>query len=116
MRSIINTFWVPLLLGFGSLGLSLALPSYFETWPTWLVPVTLVGSFGFFVWAGVLAYRTGNSTRGGKGGTASAHGENSDASGGKGGNAGVSNGGGDGGNATARGRGSKARGGDGGAG
>lgn len=116
MRSIINTFWVPLLLGVATGGLSLAVNAYYDNPPNWLVPATVVASIGLLAWAGWLAVLGTNTVSvGGKGGSATANGENSDALGGRGGSRGTSVGGA-GGDAIARGRGSRAQGGDGGQG
>lgn len=114
MRSIINTFWVPLLLGIATSGFSAAINAYYDDPPSWLVPATVVLTICLFAWAGWLAIRARAPTAGGgRGGKANAEGENSEAVGGGGGSRGSSVGG-DGGDATARGRGSTARGGDGG--
>jgi uncharacterized membrane protein len=112
-----NNFVLPLLTGFAFLALGLGLPVLVpKVSKNWGYALALVALVSF-----VISYRIARSgvsntqSRGGRGGSATATGENAEADGGAGGkaNGGV---GGDGGSAQASGKGARARGGAGGTG
>lgn len=111
------TIWIPLALGTAGVLMGVALTKFSVELPSWasvigaFIAVALVG------WAVYLAYQKNQTDglRGGAGGRAFASGEDSQAIGGRGGDAGSGDGG-DGGMATAKGRRSVARGGGGGKG
>lgn len=114
-RNII--LWIPALLGVAFAILGLALAKYWAALPGWATVVGAVGAVALFGGAVFLGYQRvrSPSPRGGAGGRAIAAGEDSHASGGRGGDAGFGDGG-DGGAAVAKGKRSAARGGDGGRG
>ena len=112
-----SIYWVPLLLGAAFLILGLLLPAYISDLPSWVRSGAIALALMMIILTGVLAYlhKSDEAPRGGRGGSARAHGDHNEAVGGRGGNAGQGFGG-DGGNAVARGRRSVAKGGEGGKG
>ena len=111
------TIWIPLAIGAAGLLLGLALAKFWAGLPEWMSVVGVLVATALVIWAVYLAYqlKDADRLRGGSGGRALAFGEDSDATGGRGGDAGRGDGG-DGGAATAKGRRSTARGGRGGRG
>ena len=115
--SRIATYWIPLALSVAFLILGLMLPSYVANLPSWVQQAAIALSVVLIVAALALAYaqKSKDAAQGGRGGSARVSGEDSNAIGGAGGDAGRGAGG-DGGNALAKGRRSLARGGSGGKG
>jgi hypothetical protein len=117
MASLNATIWIPSALGVVFMIFGVAAPNAWEGLPDWAKP-TAIG-LAILLWAVAifLAYQRTRSEEfsGGRGGRAAATGEDSRATGGRGGAAGKGSGG-DGGTAIARGRQAVARGGDGGRG
>ncbi len=112
-------FWVPFFLGLAFAIASLAAPLLYAAAPDWLGWAGLTTTAILLVVAfvvGMLSRPSTYSSSAGVGGKAKATGVNSDASGGKGGDAGIKASGGKGGDAHATGKNSRARGGDGGRG
>lgn len=111
------SIWIPLLIAAASFAASLILPSIgLSVLPGWTAPWLFLVAAASILWAIFLAYRQRNAaTRvAGKGGDAEVSGTDSQAYGGRGGNALRHGIGGDGGDAKAKGSRSTARGGDGG--
>lgn len=109
--------WIPLALGAAGVLMGLALAKFWAVFPDWVSAVGVLIAVALVVLAVYLACRNNQSDRlrGGTGGRAFASGRDSQAIGGRAGDAGTGNGG-DGGAATAKGRRSVAKGGDGGRG
>lgn len=118
MTSRNATIWIPTLLGVVFLIFGVAAPEVWKALPDWARPAAIVVAVLLWGFAIVLAYRRSGSDglfRGGRGGSAMAKGDESRATGGRGGDAGKGDGG-RGGAAIAKGRRSVAKGGDGGRG
>lgn len=113
----ITTIWIPLALGAAGVLLGLALAKFWAALPAWASVAGIMVATVLTAWAIYLAYQAKqeNHVRGGAGGHALAIGEQSEATGGIGRDAGRGDGG-DGGRATAKGHGAIARGGHGGRG
>lgn len=112
-----ETIWIPLALGIAGVILGLALTKYWSGLPDWVSALGVLAAIVLIAWAIYLAYQSRQTDRrhGGAGGNAFAAGEDSQATGGVGGDAGRGDGG-QGGTATAKGLRSIARGGSGGRG
>jgi hypothetical protein len=93
MKNFTLGFWVPGLLGAGFLILSLALPSFDISLPSWLRGALLIAAVLLILWAGYSAYRAKTVGDGGAGGTARVLGTGSSAWGGAGGRGGLGEGG-----------------------
>lgn len=113
----IITYWVPLILGVAFAILGAILPKYIESLPSWFRYAAIILALLLVVLSGALAYWGMGSElpRGGRGGSAKVSGDDNEAVGGRGGDAGQGDGG-DGGKAVARGNRSVAKGGAGGKG
>lgn len=111
-----TNLWIPTLLGVAFLLVGVLLPKVWDQLPGWVTPTSYVVAFAAWALAAFLSHRRGRGRgRGGEGGIAKAVGPDSQAYGGKGGDAGSGRGG-DGGAAIAKGARSTAKGGAGGRG
>ena len=111
------TIWIPSIIGAAVLVLGLVLPSVWSAMPPWMTAGGLVVALVLWCFAVYLAYQRSRGDRpmGGDGGRATVDGDESDATGGDGGEAGLGDGG-RGGAAIAKGNRSTAKGGSGGRG
>lgn len=112
-----SILWIPLAIGVSAVILGLALAKFWAGLPDWVSIAGVIVALALVAIAVYLAYQRTPTARpsGGRGGQAFASGEDTEATGGRGGDAGKGDGG-DGGRATAKGKGSVARAGDGGKG
>jgi hypothetical protein len=111
-----GTFWIPLLISAAFLLVGFGLPALSIPLSRTIVATCIAVAVLMVILAGVLAYRTQSSGGGGSGGSAKVEGNDSSATGGRGGDNRSGGGGGAGGNASVRGNMSTAKGGDGGGG